>query len=497
MEKSSIAIKVLPSEATFAHYKEKNFNDFQVVERGRTTLLMSGLTGVQDELISAVFRGKGHRIVTLDIPSLESFNIGKEFGNRGQCNPTYFTVGNLVKFLTYLRDDKGISVEQIISDYVFVTAGSCGPCRFGSYITEYRKALRDSGFEGFRVMVVSQTSGAFQQIGRGGGLKSNLSLYSNIIKAIIIGDIVNILGYRIRPYEVEKGSTDDTLKVIREKIKDAFEKSLAVSPVLDECRDLLSKIAVDRSIVKPKVSVIGEFWAMTTEGDGNYHLQRFLESEGAEVDIQPVTAWIQYLFWQKKYDTRQRAFLNRSDSGNKGLKGKSTTVSYFSALMSEKILKAFFNKYAKKLGLVNYSLPNMQKIANVSHQYYDNDIRGGEGHMEVGKAILNAKYNKSTMTLSVKPFGCMPSSGVSDGVQTVISKHFPDSLFLPIETTGDGKVGVQSRVQMMLFKAKERAKEEVESLSKRPRSEKIKDPLFWPRSQKYTTTAATILEASK
>ena len=27
-------------------------------------------------------------------------SYGKEFGNRGQCNPTYFTVGNLVKYLT-------------------------------------------------------------------------------------------------------------------------------------------------------------------------------------------------------------------------------------------------------------------------------------------------------------------------------------------------------------------------------------------------------------
>ena len=43
------------------------------------------------------------------------------------------------------------------------------------------------------------------------------------------------------------------------------------------------RVKVDRTQPKPKVSIIGEFWAMTTEGDGNYQLQRFLESEGAEV----------------------------------------------------------------------------------------------------------------------------------------------------------------------------------------------------------------------
>ena len=45
---------------------------------------------------------------------------------------------------------------------------------------------------------------------------------------------------------------------------------------------------------------------MTTEGDGNYGLQRFLEQEGAEVDIQIVTNWLLYNVWEHTYDTKQR-----------------------------------------------------------------------------------------------------------------------------------------------------------------------------------------------
>ncbi|KKO54797.1 hypothetical protein [Paenibacillus sp. DMB20] len=51
-------------------------------------------------------------------------------------------------------------------------------------------------------------------------------------------------------------------------------------------------VKVDRTKARPKVSIIGEFWAMTTEGDGIDQLQRFLENEGAEVEVQSVTAWI-------------------------------------------------------------------------------------------------------------------------------------------------------------------------------------------------------------
>ena len=60
-----------------------------------------------------------------------------------------------------------------------------------------------------------------------------------------------------------------------------------------------ASVKVDRTIAKPKVSIIGEFWAMTTEGDGNYGLQRFLEAEGAECDIQLVTAWLLYMIWEQ------------------------------------------------------------------------------------------------------------------------------------------------------------------------------------------------------
>jgi predicted nucleotide-binding protein (sugar kinase/HSP70/actin superfamily) len=66
------------------------------------------------------------------------------------------------------------------------------------------------------------------------------------------------------------------------------------------------------------------------------------------------------------------------------------------------------------------------------------------------------------MTLSVKPFGCMPSSGVSDGVQSIITAKWPEAIFLPIETTGDGQVNAHSRIQMMLFKARQKAKSDYE-----------------------------------
>ena len=65
------------------------------------------------------------------------------------------------------------------------------------------------------------------------------------------------------------------------------------------------------------------------------------------------------------------------------------------------------------------------------------------------------------MVASIKPFGCMPSTQ-SDGVQSKVMADLKDSIFIPIETSGDGEVNVKSRVQMKLYEAKMRAREELQ-----------------------------------
>jgi hypothetical protein len=82
--------------------------------------------------------------------------------------------------------------------------------------------------------------------------------------------------------------------------------------------------------------------------------------------------------------------------------------------------------------------------------------------MEVAKLILNVLKAKAHMTLSVKPFGCMPSSGVSDGVQSVVTELYPEAIFCAVETSGEGAVNFYSRVQMFLFKARQRAQAEMD-----------------------------------
>jgi hypothetical protein len=66
------------------------------------------------------------------------------------------------------------------------------------------------------------------------------------------------------------------------------------------------------------------------------------------------------------------------------------------------------------------------------------------------------------MVLSLKPFGCLPSTQ-SDGAQSAVVSRFKDLIFLPVETAGDGEVHARSRVQMALSDGKARARREFDA----------------------------------
>jgi predicted nucleotide-binding protein (sugar kinase/HSP70/actin superfamily) len=98
---------------------------------------------------------------------------------------------------------------------------------------------------------------------------------------------------------------------------------------------------------------------------------------------------------------------------------------------------------------------DLDTLSALGHPHYHTALMGGEGNLEVAEAIYY--HDKVDGFISIKPFGCMPSSGVSDGVQSKIISMYPDLNFLSIETSGDNEVSILSRVSMLLFKAKQKA----------------------------------------
>lgn len=475
------------------HFKKPFEKMFTKDQRANTTILFGGLTWKHEKLIKGALQGMGYKTDYIPTPNKKAFQLGKEYGNNGQCNPTYFTVGNLVQYLQSL-EEKGVERQDIIDNYVFFTAGACGPCRFGMYEAEYRLALRNSGFDGFRVLLFQQTGGLSQEEAEA-GLEMNLDFFLGIINAMMLGDIINEIGYHIRPYEVNEGETnkvmDEVIDVFynRLKSKKYFDFNSKIGKLIQripaseyvtkfidqilgdyyleaaiEAKKKFNSIKVDRTRMKPIVKVTGEFWAQTTEGDGNFNMFPFLEREGAQVLVEPIATWIMYMLHQAKSVNEDQKGINvyKEIDEKLTLKEKLGLVKDYNSskaiiTIAEKIFDREYNRYRKAFEGLPHELVDQKVLKDLAHKFYHSRVEGGEGHLEVGKSIYYTINHMCHMILSLKPFGCMPSTQ-SDGVQSAVSSHYKEMIFLPIETSGEGDVNAHSRVQMALGEAKAKAK---------------------------------------
>jgi predicted nucleotide-binding protein (sugar kinase/HSP70/actin superfamily) len=361
--------------------------------------------------------------------------------------------------------------------------------------------LRNSGFEGFRVLLFQQ-GGGLDQAGLEAGLDLNIDFFIGMLNGMNFGDLLLDITDQIRPFEVQKGETD---RVLRECVEYMYEVMKARRPYKFEgrlaevmwaktpglansgevlgkflrqlwsdhfvdglrwCFERLNTIDVDYLRVKPICKVTGEFWAQTTESDGNFNMFPFLDREGAQVIREPVATWTSYLLNQAKNEARDRRGLKEGEAMprwyelGKHARRELDFVKKLTMLwLAGKIYNREYDRLRAALGNRPHALVNQLELLRMGHPYYNSRAEGGEGHLEVAKNIYYSNKDMCHMVLSLKPFGCMPSTQ-SDGAQSAVISHFKDMIYIPIETSGEGDVNAHSRVQMALGEAKMKAKNE-------------------------------------
>jgi len=104
-------------------------------------------------------------------------------------------------------------------------------------------------------------------------------------------------------------------------------------------------------------------------------------------------------------------------------------------------------------------------LAALASAHYDPRVRGGSAHLEVGRALQAVRDRTAHLVLSLKPFGCLPSSSLSDGILSVRLRQTASPSFLAIETTGDADATAESRMEMALHAATLTASAELEAAS--------------------------------
>jgi len=414
-------------------------------------VIFGGLTRAHDTLVEGVFKSFGFDVESLPEPDNEALKLGKMYCNKGQCNPVYYTAGNILKFLFLLRER---GERDFSNDYLFITAGSCGPCRFGMYEMEYRKAVRDAGFKDFKILALQQDHALLNELKDMGFDLPRKSLF-RIIKSFIIADLINNIYYKTKPYEVLTGSVDRWREESLDILYNTLSRGTSIRKALRTVYEKLGIVTLDYFRAKPKVKITGEFFSQMQEGEANYRLPGWLIEEGAEPIVEPITTWLEYLLWGKVRFTWERAFR----SPVKAIK------TILLLILIKLCIHQYYMFYRRLLGNKPDLSAAQKRLARYADAYYSPKLLGGEGHLEVGKHIYSVMHRKAHMVISVKPFGCMCSTQ-SDGVQIKAALDVGNSIFISVDTSGDAEVNFKSRILMKLYEAKQRVTEEYEKALK-------------------------------
>ena len=449
------------------HYRQPKRAALSEADARQVEFIFGGLHWRAERLIEAVFANAGYRARALPTATRQDLLTGRELADIGQCCPTSFTTGNLANFLK--SESERIGAEEVQKRYVYFTCGSCGACRFGQYHQSYDLALANLGLERFRMMILDQNPLAL-----GGddpnAFRIDMPIAIGAVWGAICGDLIQGLEYRIRPYEVEPGATDRAARQAVDLLVDAFRNrpkrgkrwgNLAwhvASPyfadAMRQARAFFDDIQVDRLRPKPVVQITGEFYLHSVEGDPNYNMHAWLESEGAEAIPATIALWMDYLVrWAKQETENRRATL--PDANRRMLLARATGA----------MLHFTHNRLRRALNNVPDPLPDQEEIRALAAPYYHRHMSGGEGDMLIGKALYAHIHKHAHMVCELSPYGCLPNTMSVGAMANALGKH-PDLLYAPIEVKGDAEIHALSRCQMILTEAKKRAAAEFEKALK-------------------------------
>lgn len=350
------------------------------------------------ELVASAFKRTYKSAETLK-ESLDTFREGLKYSTGYECSPFHSTLGAVLK-RTRNGNDK----------YAYFMPTGIGPCRFGQYSLYQNIILKSLGRD---VSLLSPSDrNAYA------GLTNDLKKL--VFDGLIINDILKKITFSIRPYEVEKGSTDETLKIIYENLKKSLENRKDYTKVFKESIKSLSKIKFDKT-PKPVVGIVGEIY-VRSNNFLNDNLVRTIEALGGEVKIATISEWFFYTLFLEGLDIKLK-----KEGLNSQIKHLLRKYIYFSREHK------FFN-YAKEYFPDIYE-PSVYEIVEVGKDYLPEEFLG-EAILTIGRSIIFLEKENVDAIVNASPTFCMPGTISSYILKEVEKKYKRPVIPLFYDKTG-------------------------------------------------------------
>lgn len=392
------------------------------------TLLVPQMSPLHFQYIEPIFRTVGYNAVLLPAVTKESEEEGLRYVNNDACYPTIVTLGQIIYALK--------SGEYDLDKTAVFMSQTGGGCRASNYVALLRKALKDLGME--QVPVIS-----FNMVGleKNPGFKLTLHLLRQLVFALLYGDLMMKCLYRVRPYEIEKGSAEAVMNSWFKKIVDNcvnLNKSQFKFNLERIVRDFDS-IPIHEDMVKPRVGIVGEI-LVKYHPNANNNLVEIIEEEGGEAVVPSFVDFFEYTFLNKIYNYSNLSGTYKDMVINKAA---ISFVEYY-----RKHVRAACEK-SKRFTPdrhIEETAANAERFISVGNQCGEGWLLTGEMVDLIDDGIKNI--------LCLQPFACLPNHVAGKGMLKALRQYDDKANIVAIDyDPGASSVNQLNRIKLMMSTA--------------------------------------------
>jgi len=420
------------------------------------TCLIPEMNRIGVHLLAAVFRGFG-----IDAKIMETYkglDLGMEHTSGKECYPCQITMGDI---LYYMQEEaKRLGDDFDPEDYIYFMPEADGPCRFGMY-NKYQRIVLDSFPELSRLKIGSLSTEDGYSLA---GIIED-SRVRDLRKAsyfsLVIGDILDRLLWRIRPYEKESGLTDDFIESSMHRMEETLERlgpAKSFNKILDKLEEVIEegKRIIDPAVPsKPLIGIVGEIY-LRTHVHANQDVIRVLEGFGAEVVNASIAEWVNYTSYDGLREAKVGFGLALRQFRLRPMKKYLKDIISFGGdlVYQEFRQKKVYKRVTPLIDIAeDHRVGHLEKIL-MKEDLLDFDV-GTEACLSIPGIIEFAREGYNGV-VNVYPFTCMPSTITSAIVGPLMNELGIPYLDTPYDSTT--QPGREAAIRTFMYQANQHFK---------------------------------------
>ena len=376
------------------------------------------------KVLVSVLNSYGLKSELLPETDESSLQWARKYTNNKECFPYILLTGDFVK----MSQQPGFDPDK---SAFFMPSGN-GVCRLNHYESMQRIVLEKLGMP--QVEVFSPTAEkAIFELGR-----INMKLPMDVWTSIVATDCLFRACRQTRPYEIRKGDTDRAYNKCIELLQDTMLHRLNVVSMMKRARVIFEGIAVDKSVLKPKIGIVGEFYVRWQQFSNNNFFE-LVEGLGGEIVAPPVAEnMLHFNHVMMAHNKRKKRV---------GELSAIYLTDGWQHHQEKKIYAPFVNF------LDNLDEPSIQELEDLASPYIE-EMMENEITISIGKARWQLENGLVQGIVNLTPFTCLLGQPIAALLKR-LKDDYPEAAIATFKFDGAAAVNILTRLEAYMHQAEQ------------------------------------------